>query len=109
MKFIKKIIGIVIIVAVCCAIIVPMTADASSSKCSPHRSKIQNRQNSVVTTTHPYLYGTMINEDGIEEYIYKDCTITITIDRYELECQNCNRVLEQQGLGEKKTHSKCDF
>ena len=47
-------------------------------------------------------------EEAVEEYFYKDCTMTITIDQYELDCSNCEIHLEQQGLGERKTH-ECDF
>ena len=47
-------------------------------------------------------------EEAVEDYLYQDCNISITIDQYELNCSNCEINLEQQGLGERRIH-ECDF
>ena len=85
-------------------ILVPVTVFASNV-CDSFQYKIQKRQNSVTESTQLYFYGTIEQEDGTEEYVYQDCTIDITIDRVEQQCEKCGKVLTQQGSGEKWTHS----
>lgn len=101
----KKRIAIVMIL-LCGSFFLPTTANASSTKCPPHLVSRNNPQNSTTTTSHEYIYGTVVEEDGVEDYWYKDCTITITIDKCEMDCKKCGMHLEQQGIGEKITHSK---
>ena len=91
---------------ICCFIMVaPMTASASSSKCPPHYFNKNNKQNSVETKKHSYIYGMMEKEEAVEDYWYQDCTVVINIDQYELECSGCEIKLEQQGLGERRIHN----
>ena len=107
MKLSKRIIVESSIIFGFCMMIVPMTAIASSSKCPPHYiTESKNQQNSVTTTQHEYIYGTIEKEDGTEEYFYEDCTITITIDQYERECTQCELYRAQEGAGEIRHHSK---
>ena len=106
MKLSKRAITIMMIIFCVCVMIVPMTAIASSSACPPHHVTKANQQNSVTTTKHEYVYGTIENEDGTEEYFYDDCTITITIDRYEKACKKCDFYWEQQGPGEMIHHGR---
>lgn len=108
MKRNKKCVVIIGGIMMCCMMVVPMTVNASSSKCPPHSFKKDNKYNSMETMEHAYIYGMRTKEEGVEEYLYKDCNITITIDQYGLECSKCKMNLEQQGLGERRTH-ECDF
>lgn len=95
-------------ILMCCMMVVPMTAKASSSKCPPHSLNKNNEYHSKEITKHSYIYGMRIKEEAVEEYLYQDCNINITIDQYELNCSNCEINLEQQGLGERRIH-ECDF
>ena len=95
-------------IMLCWMMVVPMTVDASSSKCPPHAFNKNNEYHSEEIKNHSYIYGMRTKEEAVEEYFYKDCTMTITIDQYELDCANCEINLKQQGLGERRTH-ECDF
>ena len=107
MKLSKRIIVASSVIFCFCMMIVPMTVIASSSKCPPHYiTESKNQQNSVTTTQHEYIYGTIEKEDGTEEYFYEDCTITITIDQYERECTQCELYRAQDGAGEIRHHAK---
>ena len=105
MKLSKRAIAIMMIIF--CMMVVPTTVIASSNKCPPHMfTKAKNQQNSVTTTQHEYIYGTIEKEDGTEEYFYDDCTITTTIDRYERGCNKCDFYWEQEGPGEMIHHGR---
>ena len=107
MKLSKRVIVESSIICCFCMMIVPMTAIASSSKCPPHYfTRAKNQQNSVTTTQHEYIYGTIESEDGTEEYFYEDCIITITIDQYERECTQCELYRAQEGPGEVRHHGR---
>lgn len=106
MKFSKKLVVITVLIMMYC--FVPITAVASSS-CPSLEFKIQNRQHSVETTNYLYLCGIIENEDGTEEYVYEDYTITTTRDTYESKCKKCDYIIEQLGLGEKRKHSVGSF
>ena len=107
MKLSKRAIAIILIIFSFCMMIVPMTVIASSSTCPPHFfGEAKNQQNSVTTTSHSCIYGTIENEDGTEEYFYEDCIIMTTIDQYEIGCKKCEAYWEQEGAGEIRHHSK---
>ena len=102
----KKLTGSILIVGIGCLMLFPKEAIAKEADCmGVHFYETTDTENSVTTTIHPYLCGTIEQEDGTEEYVYQDCTITITIDRVRQECKACGKVLAQQGSGEKWVHS----
>ena len=104
----SKKLKLAMVVVIFSMMIVPMTVFAGS-KCDSWQYIIQKRQNSVTESTQLYFYGTIEQEDGTEEYVYQDCTITTTIDTYERKCEKCGKTFPQQGVGEKKAHSHRDF
>ena len=106
MKLSKKLgvsIGIVMIGGM---LLFPIRVIAKEKECfGPHNYETTSTEYSVTTTTHPYLCGTIALEDGTEEYVYQDCTVTTTIDRFQQKCKACDKLLAQQGSGEKSVHS----
>ena len=106
MKISKKLTGSMIIIGIACFTLFPKEAIAKEGSCrGVHIYKTTDSEYSETTITHPYLCGTIEQEDATEEYVYQDCTIDITIDRFEQQCEKCGKVLTQQGSGEKWTHS----
>ena len=107
MKISKKLAGSIVIVAVGFSMLFPMEAVAKETKCfGEHRYEKAGSKYLVETTNHSYLCGTIQQEDGVEEYVYQDCEITITTDTVQKKCKNCGKLLAQQGSGEKWLHSK---
>ena len=104
----KKLKIVMILCFIFNVILVPVTVFASNV-CDSFQYKIQKRQNSVTESTQLYFCGTIEQEDGTEEYVYQDCTITTMIDTYERKCEKCGKTFPQQGVGEKKAHSHGDF
>ena len=106
MKISKKLVGSMILIGIGCLTLFPKEAIAKEVSCGGfHLYKTTDSEYSETTITHPYLCGTIEQEDATEEYVYQDCTIDITIDRLEQQCEKCGKVLTQQGAGEKWTHS----
>ena len=106
MKILKKLVGSIIITAIGCLLLLPKETIAEEVNCNGvHSYQPMKEEHSVTTTIHPYLCGTIEQEDGTEEYVYQNCTITITIDRFQQECSVCKKLLAQQGSGEKRVHS----
>ena len=103
----KKIVGSITIIAIGCALLFPIKTMADGVNCMGfHKYKEIDTKYSQKTTTHPYLFGIIEQEDGTEEYVYQDCIITTTVDTIEKECSACKKILTQEGVGEKRVHSK---
>lgn len=101
----KKLTGSILIVGIGCLMLFPKEAIAKEVNClGNHVYETTDTKHSVTTTNHPYLCGTIEQEDGTEEYVYQNCTITI--DSVQQECKVCGKTLPQQGSGEKWVHSK---
>lgn len=109
MKLRKKLITAVAMAAVCSTMAVPMVASASARipvvGCPPHNFIKQNEEYSVTTTTHEYVYAYIIESDGTRTPLYSTCTVTTTVDQYDLLCTGCGMALIAQGSGTTTEHS----
>ena len=107
MKLAKKFAAAVAMAAVCCAMIVPVTASAADARvvlCPPHSYSVINDRSGVNTTTHQYWMGTVT---ATGEKIYGTCTVTTVVSLYDLHCTRCGQILFDQGSGTTVTHSDC--
>ena len=77
--------------------------------CTKPDMQVQNESHSFVTEQHWYLCGEIKSGEGMEEQIYQNCTVEVTIDTYEEVCKTCNLIVSQLGFGEKRKHSTCGF
>ena len=106
MRISKKLAGSIVIGAIGCLTLFSKEVIAEEVNCKGfHLYNTIGEEYSETSKVHSYLCGTIEQEDAIEEYVYRDCTIDITIDRVQQQCEKCGKVLGQQGSGEKWTHS----
>ena len=77
--------------------------------CVKQDMQVQNEQYSLETEQYLYLCGEIKSGEGIEEHIYQNCTVEVTIDTYEEVCKTCNVIETQLGFGEKRKYCIGNF
>ena len=77
--------------------------------CIEHVMQIKNEESYSFTEDHLYFCGEIKKEEGSEEQVYQDCTITTNVETYEKGCELCNLTAVRLGCGEKRRHSTCGF
>lgn len=105
MKLAKKFAAAVAMAAVCCAMIVPVTA--SAAKCPPHSFEASNYSSEAEVTTHEYVFGSLEHEDGTVEVLKGTCTVVTTYYYCDMECQACHSSYPYYLYNTTVSHSAC--
>ena len=106
MKFWRKITSAVMLTTLCCSMIVPVVANAAIN-CTSHTFVIEDTNQIILKSDHNYLHATIVNPDGSEEQVWKNCRVTTT-EYYESKyCSTCGYPVTNEFVKRVIHHAAC--
>ncbi len=112
MRFLKKLAVAAAMAAICCTMIVPVTASAEevepcAATCPPHTFVASSPYTETVTSTHQYIFGYIEHEDGTKEPMYSTCGVVAVYTYVDLTCKFCGSSYPNYVTNTQITHSSC--
>lgn len=109
-KTIRKLAAAVATAAMCCSVVVPVSAKADS--CSTHVYIVDSNMNSMQTISAEYYLHTYVSDitifpDGEVEKEYSECRVQLVRCFYNKECSKCQKIVLNAVSQDKEMHMNC--